>query len=488
MAEKSFGTKLAAMVKGYDSASNDNKKDECKSILNTSEQQAVIDELKTNLNKSFELPSGNLKKCIEKIIKTICEVIQENYINQITKENIELLKTRIEKLFVNDFELKSFLKGNDIKQEPSKNTDDSAKSIDREDQWFQFKNDAKENVQIQIGKPDELTNDKLLDYYTDIICNYIKANDEIVGQLVRSLNGRFEHYIQKGMNMDAFSNFIKPFSEKFTNKLKDEVTKNGDIIEMFQYDYEDFLKKRYNLTDKTLEFLKDQSTSAIDLNLSLDNEINKLNSEISDNEEKLNNLNDIKSYLEKRNALNNDDYNETKKKIINHDSAKFGNLISDLDTEYQANIPEKERNKNIGKIILEFTKKNNDIIRDLKKEIDLLITELKKSKEKKETLLKIKYMIEVKDSELNKKSQKIAVSALKNPKGANIPNGGHSKTCSASNGLDTEDHNKEVLNKLLDSSGLQGGNKSNKTKITRSIMKHHKTMKKQLKSYINKNL
>jgi hypothetical protein len=486
MNPKIIGTNNAIMEQTAKNTLNEYKKEECKSILSNHEQKAVIEELTMSLKKSFEQTSGKLKECVEKIIKTICETIQKKYKTNITEKNIDLLKTRIEKLFVNDFKLETFLKGNNIIKEPAK--DDNDNSTNKDNQWLVFNDKTIKNKTIDITEVKDLQNNVLLEYYTDIICNYITNDHSIVLPLVNSLNGRFEHYLEQGMNMDTFSNFIKPFSAKFTNKLKDEVTKNGDIIEMFQYDYEDFLKKRYNLTDKSLEFLKDESTSAIDLNLSLDNEINKLNSEINDNEEKLNNLNDIKLYLEKRNALNNNDYNETKKKLINHDSEKFGNLISDLDTAYQANISEKERNTNIGKIILEFTKKNNDIIRDLKKEIDLLITELKKSKDKKETLLKIKNMIEIKDSELNKKSQKLAVAALKNPKGANIPNGSDSKTCSASDGPVSEDHNKEVLNKLLNTYGLQGGNKSNKTKITRCIMKHHKTMKKQLKSYINKNL
>jgi hypothetical protein len=106
--------------------------------------------------------------------------------------------------------------------------------------------------------PEKLTNDKLLDYYTDVICNYIIANKNIVLRFVESLNKNFKKHIETKMNMEEFSKLIKPFSTKFTNKLKESIfTKNDvDIINMFDYENKYFFIKRYDINEDLLKELE----------------------------------------------------------------------------------------------------------------------------------------------------------------------------------------------------------------------------------------
>jgi hypothetical protein len=127
--------------------------------------------------------------------------------------------------------------------------------------WMDYLETQKIEPVVLNTSPKELTNDKLLDYYTDVICNFIKNNKNIVLNLVKSLNKSFGVYIETKMNMEKFSDMIQPFSEKFTAKLKEEVFRNNEVdtINMFNYKNEELFNQRYRVPSDLLNELKNEN-------------------------------------------------------------------------------------------------------------------------------------------------------------------------------------------------------------------------------------
>lgn len=243
-----------------DDENSDEQLKSCRNLIRDNEINEITDKIKFDINESFTKQNSNkLRNSIEKIIKTICAIIQEEYKNEITEKNLDLIKKQIEKIFRNEFLIESFLKEAIVENEDNQETANQENN-EGKFAWMGYPETQQIEPVVLNTSPKELTNDKLLDYYTDVICNFIKNNKNIVLNLVKSLNKSFGFYIEKEMDIKKFSDTIQPFSEKFTAKLKEEVFRNNEIdtINMFNYKNEELFKQRYGVSDVLLNELKNE--------------------------------------------------------------------------------------------------------------------------------------------------------------------------------------------------------------------------------------
>jgi plasmid maintenance system antidote protein VapI len=276
---------------------DDEKLKSCRNLIGDNENNEIKQNIKKAINDSFTKQNSNkLKNSIEKIIKTICGIIQQEYKDEITEKNLHLIQKQIEKIFRNEFLIESFLKEAIVENETTSTTITETKD-DEKFVYLEYLETTKlEPIELNTS-PEELTNDKLLDYYTDTICNFIKNNKNIVLNLVKSLNKSFGLYIETKMNMEKFSDMIQPFSKKFTAKLKEEVFRNNEIdtINLFNYKNEELFRQRYGVSETLLTKLKNEK----------------------DDTKKENIKNQIKEIIKKKHLENEDVRNDFIEEILN---------------------------------------------------------------------------------------------------------------------------------------------------------------------------
>ena len=134
-----------------------------------------------------------------------------------------------------------------------------------------------------------------------------------------------------------------------------------------------------------------------------------------------------------------------------------------------------------------FNYKNEELFKQRYGVSEVILNELKNEKDdtKKESIKnQIKENINQKHLENENKRNDFIEEILNDVEGIHRPKI-RDGVCNNSNNDNDNNDLKNKVNELL-SKKIAGAKKSNKTKMIRTIKNHHKTMKKQLKTYIKK--
>jgi hypothetical protein len=172
---------------GGAAASGDSNKTDCKEEI-----AAKINEVTAKFNADLGSmnDSGIMNECANKIISAVCETIQEKYSKEITTGITDNLKQYFEKL-AND----------------KKTLEKLLSELSKESKSTQI---AEDNEVCDIITPEvkpvnspnysdlkEINRDEILRFTTNNICNYIKANPDLIGNLVNALKIKFNKHMKK---------------------------------------------------------------------------------------------------------------------------------------------------------------------------------------------------------------------------------------------------------------------------------------------------
>jgi hypothetical protein len=205
-------------------------------LLDECEHAAIDNAVKTVNDQLQSLTGGDIEGCVKKIIITICEAMQKDpNITKITDDAKEkmltMLETYAKKDEINKYLSKNFFKDSTPEESPKEPAADSNKH-DKEYLWRQIEEDASaQSSTTTIKNLSDLDAKSIMDYFTDVLCNYIRKNPGSVSLLIDSVYKRFEKYFTNNF-VANIKEILEPFASQTRKIMREQVMKDAAGTEM----------------------------------------------------------------------------------------------------------------------------------------------------------------------------------------------------------------------------------------------------------------
>jgi hypothetical protein len=214
---------LSSKGGGEDGAPKPPTVEECSALKQPQKEMlAGIDIKKETTDRlNSGLNTLDWEKSVAKIIKTICQTIQKEKIKDITVDMLENMRTAILE-YSKKPEVKTYIEESFIKATPPKDDTSSGEQKDNGQFLWNPNDDETDMPNIELSEIKDLTAQKLLDYFTEGICVYIKKNPASVGPLITSINKRFGKFFSDSPDGNL-KTVLQPISEEVGRRIRDLV-------------------------------------------------------------------------------------------------------------------------------------------------------------------------------------------------------------------------------------------------------------------------
>ena len=205
---------------GRKAVSPDQKEKECNEL--------VMGAATKKVNDGFANMSGKIAECSKRIIRTICQVIQKEYSQNLTKDVIANLKKYLTEFAEDNSKLEELL---------FSYVEDTTKPVAAEKEKEVSICDVvltRSTIEpLQIQSLQKLNTNALADFVTDHICEYIKSNDgkKMLFNFVDALRRRFDIFMKKE-NQEKKQKIIFELLGPLASLVRDSFKKkllNGDL-------------------------------------------------------------------------------------------------------------------------------------------------------------------------------------------------------------------------------------------------------------------
>lgn len=205
-------------------------------LLDECEHSAIDNAVKTVNDQLQSLNGGDIEGCVKKIIITICEAMQkEPNITKLTSDAkqkmLTMLETYAKKDEINKYLSKNFFKDSTTEESPKEPAADS-NNHESEYLWRQIEgDDSSQSSTPTIKKLTDLDAKTIMDYFTDVLCNYIRKNPGSVSLLIDSAYKRFEKYYTNNF-VANIKEMVEPFASQTRKIMLEQIMKDASGKEL----------------------------------------------------------------------------------------------------------------------------------------------------------------------------------------------------------------------------------------------------------------